>query len=75
VAPGGGTAIQALVSPATRPLVRRNSIATSNGALDHSGKVISSRLAEPAGKNHVSVPIRDAPNRVVPAGAPPSTTM
>src|SRR5262245_994664 len=65
---GGRAAIQALLCAATEPLVRRSSTATSYTDADHSGMVISSRFAEFDGSSQVSEPIREAPDKVVPAG-------
>src|SRR5258706_7243393 len=42
----------------------------SNTEVDHSGKTISSRSAEPGDKNQVSELIWVAPDKIVPGGAP-----
>src|SRR5579871_715047 len=72
---GGGAASHALVWAAIKPLVRRNARVISNTEVDHSGKAISSRFAEPGDRNHVSELIWIAPDKIVPAGAPESVRM
>src|SRR5215831_5825326 len=66
---GEDTVSQALVCAAINPFACRSAMVISITEVDP-GKAISSRSAEPGGKNHVSELIWVAPDKIVPDGAP-----